>query len=171
MAPVSCHLDLIFKIADIQRGVHHIQGMFDHIERRGEQFDLLRAWYSRQQKDHARMHFQTPIPPTKLDGVVGNENPILLRHNAEDVPILGLIEAAVVDVRRLKSARVSGLRQHDRKVLVHKEAQMPQTLRLGISSVANGIELRHEGLRGRPLRGCACAKMRAASIIPTVRLG
>jgi hypothetical protein len=56
-------------------------------------------------------------------------------------------------VRRLISARVGGFWQQNREVLVHKKTRRFQTLRLGINSVASGLELRQAGLRGRPRRG------------------
>lgn len=116
----------------------------------------------------------------EVAGAAGCETPFrnrgkalwgVFRDHAEDVPILRLVQSPVVDVCCLKAARVSGFRKQHGQIFVNKEARRFQALRLRTILVVNGWEPRHAGFRGRPRRGCARAKTRAASIMAGVRFG
>jgi hypothetical protein len=145
----------IVYVKNIDSRIYQIAASVNDIQGGVEEFDLLHAWHSGYKEHNTRMNFQLFKAAAKLNGVIGDQNPVFFGHDPQEIPIGRLSQAVVVNVGSLVASGMSRLREANRKVFVHEESWRPHARRLRVTFVLIGFEVRQAGLRGRPRRGCA----------------
>lgn len=114
---VPIHPDLVLFACIIQCGVHHVREIVYHVQCGGKEFDLLSPRHSWPKKYHAGLQFQLLKTALKFNGIVGDQNPVFLFDQFQDLPVLRPMQPVVIDLGSRISPCVSRLRQDHGQVL------------------------------------------------------
>jgi len=141
-------------VADVDGDVDDVRFGGNVRKSGAEQFELLRAADRWSDENHTGMDRQSRIAALELDRVVGDEHPIAIANDGQEVPVAFRGEAEMDDMHGLETGGVRGLRQRHRQVFVDEEARLQ-------SGVGAGDDALPERGAASPGRGARAPAARA----------
>lgn len=96
---IECH---------INRSINEIGHLPHMIQRRFEESHLIQATGRGDEENDPRMDLDTAIATSKLDGVVCDENPVVVFDDLEKIPVFFGLKPEMIDVHRHVAALMRG---------------------------------------------------------------